>query len=172
MKRLTVLRHAKSSWGEPDLDDFDRPLNERGWKAARRMGEELKQRNLRFDIAFASPAVRVRQTFDGLTDGYGGFGFAIRFDQKLYLADAAALLDLVRTLPDDLGQVLIVGHNPGLQRLILELAADDHRGLRARVADKFPTAALASIQLPAERWKDVASGSGNMVELIYAKDLD
>lgn len=172
MKRVTVLRHAKSSWDEPDLDDFDRPLNERGWKAARRMGEELKQRKLRFDIAFASPAVRVRQTLDGLTEGYGAFGFPVRFDQKLYLADAAVLFDGVRALPDGTNQALIVGHNPGLQRLILELAAEDRSGLRRRVADNFPTAALARIQLPAERWKDVASGSGNIVELIYAKDLD
>ena len=83
MKRLIVLRHAKSSWDEPNLDDFDRPLNARGWKAARRMGTELKRRDMQFDLALASPALRVRETLNGLADGYGVFDFPIQFESGI-----------------------------------------------------------------------------------------
>jgi phosphohistidine phosphatase len=172
MKCLTVLRHAKSSWDEPNIDDFDRPLNERGWKAARRMGKELKRRGMQFDFALASPAARVRETLDGLAEGYGEFRFATKFEPRLYAADTATLLELVHGLPEDAGRVLLLGHNPGLQRLIVELATDDENGLRDRVADKYPTAALAVIQLPAQHWGEVAPGSGTIAELIVPKELD
>ena len=172
MKRLTVLRHAKSSWDEPNIDDFDRPLNERGWKAARRMGKELKRRGMQFDFALASPAARVRETLDGLAEGYGEFRFATKFEPRLYAADTATLLELVHRLPDDAERVLLLGHNPGLQRLIVELTTDDENGHRDRVADKYPTAALAVIQLPAEHWSEAAQRSGRIVELILPKELD
>jgi len=172
MKRLTILRHAKSSCGQPDLDDFDRPLNERGWKAARRLGRELKRRKMRFDIALASPAARVRETLDGLSETYGEFPFPVRFEPKVYLADPATLFDLLHALPDDVEQALRVGHNPGLQQLVVDLTKEDEGGLRRRAADKFPTAALAAVDLPAEHWSEVAPGCGTLIELILPKDLD
>jgi phosphohistidine phosphatase len=171
MKRLTVLRHAKSSWDDSQLDDFDRPLNDRGWKAARRMGTELKRRGMHFDCVLASTAARVRETIDGVQEKYD-FGVPIRFDQRIYLASAETLLALVRGLGDEIGAALIVGHNPGLERLIVELTHNDKRGLRAKVDGKFPTAALAEIGLPAKHWPDVAPGSGEIVELILPKALD
>jgi phosphohistidine phosphatase len=172
MKRLTVLRHAKSSWDDPNIDDVDRPLNERGLKAARRMGRELKRRGMQFDFALASAAARVRETLDGLAEGYGELRFATKFEPRLYAADTATLLELVHGLPDDAGRVLLLGHNPGLQRLIVELTMDDENGLRDRVADKYPTAALAVIQLPAQHWSEVAPGRGTIAELILPKELD
>jgi phosphohistidine phosphatase len=78
----------------------------------------------------------------------------------------------VHGLPDDAGRVLLLGHNPGLQRLILELTMDDENGHRDRVADKYPTAALAVIQLPAQHWSEVTPGSGTIAELILPKELD
>jgi phosphohistidine phosphatase len=170
MKRLALLRHAKSSWEQPDTDDFDRPLNERGWKAARRMGRELKHRKMRFDLCVASPAARARETLDGLAEGYGEFPFAVRFDERIYMASVATLLDLIRTIPDDSKSPLVVGHNPGLERMIVEVAKDDE--LRRRVEQKYPTAALAVVELPAKRWADIEPGSGEIAELILPKDLD
>jgi phosphohistidine phosphatase len=172
MKRLTVLRHAKSSWGEPDRDDFDRPLNERGWKTARRLGCELKHRGMRFDFALASPAARVRETLDGLAETYGEFPFAVRFESRIYMASEEILLELVRTLPDTANSPLLVGHNPGLERLILRLTRDDARGLRERIVDKYPTAALAAIDLPVGEWRSVQDASGSVAELILPKELD
>jgi len=172
VKKLIVLRHAKSSWTEPNTDDFDRPLNERGWKAARRMGRELKHRKMSFDLCVASPAERVRETLDGLAEGYGDFPFPVRFEPQIYLADTVTLMELVQHLADDLETVLLVGHNPGLERLLALLTHDDGRGLRDRVTNKFPTAALAVIELAAISWTAVEPADGRLAELILPKELD
>jgi phosphohistidine phosphatase len=172
MKRLTVLRHAKSSWGDDSQDDFDRPLNDRGWAAARRLGREIKQRGMHFDFGLASPAARVRETLDGLVEGYGALSFPLRFEPRIYEATAGTLLDLVRALADDVDSALLVGHNPGLEQLLAELARDDKQGLRAKVAHKYPTAALALVELPAKHWATIEPGSGTITELILPKELD
>jgi len=171
VKRLTVLRHAKSSWDDPDLDDFNRPLNKRGWKAARRMGRELKNRDTRFDLVIASPAARVRETIDGLTEKFD-LNVEIRFEPRIYMAGEDTLLQIVHEIPDAVHAPLVVGHNSGLERLIVELTHRDAKGLRDRVARKFPTAALAEIELPAHRWAEVEPGSGEVAALILAKELD
>jgi len=171
MKRLTVLRHAKSSWDDPSLDDFNRPLNERGWKAARRIGRELKQRGMQFDLVLASTAARVRETVDGVQEKYD-FEAPIRFEPKIYMASVEELMELVRALPDQAGSALLVGHNPGLERLVMELTHADEAGLRDYVAAKFPTAALAAIELSIEHWAETAGGCGRIVELILPRALD
>src|SRR6185503_13124390 len=101
MKRLALLRHAKSDWGDADLNDHNRPLNERGWKAARRIGKELKHRNLRFDLVLASTAARVRETIDGLQEKFD-FDCEVRFEPDLYLASEDTLLSAIRALPDSI----------------------------------------------------------------------
>jgi phosphohistidine phosphatase len=169
MKRLTVLRHAKSSWDAPNLNDFDRPLNDRGWKVARRMGKELAHRHMQFDLVLASMAARVRETLDGLREEFP-LEVPIRFDPSIYHATEDALLALLRALPDDVQSPLLVGHNPGLQQLILGLTVGSHE--RHRVADKLPTAGLAVIELPIDRWTELNAGCGRIVELIFSKDLD
>jgi phosphohistidine phosphatase len=171
MKRLAILRHAKSSWDEPGLDDFDRPLNDRGWKAARRIGRELKQRGLRFDLVLSSTAARTRETIDGVQEKYD-FKAPIMFEPRLYGAGEAVLLEIVRGLDEKVKAPLIVGHNPGLQLLIAKLTRDDSKGLRQRIAGKFPTAALAILELPAKRWVEVEPGNGEVVELILPRELD
>ena len=171
MKRLTILRHAKSSWGEPSLDDFDRPLNERGRKAARRVGEELKRRKIAFDQVIASPAMRVRQTLERLADGYGR-ELDVRFASDLYLASSGDLLTMIQGLPDEIERPLIVGHNPGLEMLVQSLAREDNDGLRAKVAGKFPTGAVAVIDFGANRWSEVRPGTGTIAELSMPRELD
>jgi phosphohistidine phosphatase len=171
MKRLAILRHAKSSWDDPALDDFNRPLNERGWKAARRLGRELKTRGIKFDLVLSSTSARTRETIDGVQEKYD-FAAPIEFDPRLYHANEQMLLELVRTLDEKVKAPLLVGHNPGLERLIGELTDDDTKGLRERVTDKFPTGALAVIELPAKRWAEVESASGEIVELILPRELD
>ena len=171
MKRLAILRHAKSSWDDPGLDDFNRPLNERGWKAARRLGRELRHRGIRFDLVLSSTSARTRETIDGVQEKFD-FGAPIEFDPELYLASEQLLLERVRALDETVGAPLIVGHNPGVEQLITGLSRDDSEGLRERVAGKLPTGALAIIELPAKRWTEVAPGSGEIVELIFPKELD
>ena len=169
MRRLTLIRHAKSSWDDRSLDDFDRPLNPHGWKSARRIGRELKKKHMRFDICVASPAARVRETLDGLGEGYGQFAFEIRFERGIYEASVAALLNVIQELPESAADALLVGHNPGLERLIVELT---RRGkLHDEVARKFPTAAVAVAEFPVFRWSDVQPGTGTLVDLIVPKEL-
>jgi phosphohistidine phosphatase len=171
MKRLALLRHAKSSWDDPALDDFNRPLNDRGWKAARRMGHELKHRDMRFDLVLASTAARVRETIDGVQEKYD-FAAPIQFEPRMYGASMETLLSLIRALSEHAHVPLFVGHNPGLERLLVELTRDDEHGLRQRIAGKYPTGALAVMELSAHRWVDVAPGKGKIVELILPKELD
>jgi len=171
MKRLAILRHAKSSWDDPGLDDFNRPLNERGWKTAHRLGRELKDRGIRFDLVLSSSSARTRETIDGVQK-HCSFDGPIRFEQELYLASEETLLEMIRSLEDDVKAPLIVGHNPGLERLIAELTRDDRNGLRRRVVGKFPTGALAVLDLPAKSWSKIERGTGEIVELILPKELD
>ncbi|HEV2594088.1 MAG TPA: histidine phosphatase family protein [Sphingomicrobium sp.] len=170
MKRLTVLRHAKSRWDDLVIGDFNRPLNERGWLAAKRIGRELRKRDFHFDFVLASPAARVRETIDGVENKFS-FNAPIKFEQRMYLAAEELLLSLVRDFPESVRHPLLVGHNPGLQSLLLDLSKNDDEGLRDRVADKFPTAALAVLDLPAQRWTEVEPKSGWIKELVLDKDL-
>ena len=171
MKRLALLRHAKSDWGDADLDDHNRPLNERGWKAARRLGKDLRHRGSRFDLVLASTAARVRETIDGVEEKFA-FDCEIRFEPELYLASEETLLSTVQALPQSVEAPLFVGHNPGLERLVFDLTHDDSHGLRHRVAHKYPTGALTIVELPAQQWAEVTPGSGEIVELILPKELD
>ena len=168
MKTLTILRHAKSSWDDP-VADFDRPLNARGRKAAATVGAELRRRGAKFDCAIASPAKRVRETLDQLAKGYGAL-LSLHFDERIYLASADNLLDLVRGITDDVRAALIVGHNPGLHRLALLLTRDEGR-FRRQIADKYPTGAAATVELDAKRWREVEPGSGELSGLILPRDL-
>ena len=171
MKRVGILRHAKSDRGDGASDDHNRPLNERGWKAARRIGGELKQRGISFDLVLASTAARIRETIDGVQEE-DDFEAPIQFEPRIYLASEETLLDLVVGLSEDVHSALLVGHNPGLQRLVLHLARDDHQGLRRRIEDKYPTGALAIVELPARTWAEVQPRTGKIVELMLPKELD
>jgi len=171
MKRLAVLRHAKSSWDDPDLNDHDRPLNGRGRKAARRIGREMADRGMRFDYVLASTATRVRETLDGVGESFP-IHAPVRFEPGVYEATQDELLALIHGLDEWIETPLLVGHNSGLEELIAGITHDDEAGLRERCARKFPTAALAVIDLPADRWAEVKWGSGEIAELIVPRELD
>ena len=104
-------------------------------------------------------------------DGYGE-RFDAEFDERIYMADVATLLEVIRGIPDASETPLLVGHNPGLEQLLARLTSDDELGLRGKVAGKYPTGALAVVELPADRWRDVQEGSGKIVELILPRELD
>ncbi len=171
MKTLTLLRHAKSSWDDPVQRDFDRPLNKRGRKAARTVGRELKRVGLGWDRIIASPAVRVVETLADVSEGYGS-ELAPSYDRRIYLASAQALLELVQETDDTADRLMLVGHNPGLEMLALLLTRADEAGLRAEIEMKYPTATVTESALSAERWADVAEGSGTVSRFIRPRDLD
>jgi phosphohistidine phosphatase len=168
MKTLTLLRHAKSGWEDSSLSDFDRPLNARGRAAARAMGREMLALGLAWDRIVASPAARVTETIDGLTESYGPL--APVYDEGIYLASLDALLDIVRATDDAHETLLLVGHNPGMERLALLLS----RGgpLHDEVALKYPTGALAEIAVPVDHWRDIAESGGTLARFLRPRDLD
>jgi phosphohistidine phosphatase len=171
MKTLTLLRHAKSTWDDPVARDFDRPLNPRGRRAAQTVGREMRAQELAFDRVLASPAVRVVETLEEIGNGYGK-ALDPAFDQRVYLATTDTLLDLIRDIDEAVNSLLLVGHNPGLEMLVLLLTRSGDGELRGQAEIKYPTATLAEISLPVERWDDVKEGIGTLSRFIRPRDLD
>lgn len=177
MKDLLLLRHAKSSWADPGMDDAARPLNKRGRRAAVAVGRWLDEEGLRPGLVLCSSAKRTRETLDLLHDALGA-RIPIHIEPGLYLADAATLLARLKRIPDDVPSVLVVGHNPGLQELVAELA--DAPGAaaaetRARLHRKFPTAALARFRLKIDDWKslsaDARAGTIKLLKVVTPTQL-
>jgi len=160
MKKLLLLRHAKSSWNDPDLSDFDRPLNERGLHAAQFMGSIIVKEGLEPELIISSPAERARTTAELVVQG-GDLVADINFEDRIYEASPHALLQIASALDDDLETVLLVGHNPGIEDFVKLLTG---------VYEPMPTAALAVIELEIDYWEDIAAGSGKLLEVIKAKD--
>jgi phosphohistidine phosphatase len=172
MKTVTLLRHAKSSWDDTVPRDFDRPLNAKGQRAAATVGRHLRSLGLAFDHVVASPALRVEQTLDGFTRGYGET-LAPEWDRRVYLASAATLLDIVREAPDEADTLLIVGHNPGLEDLVLMLVPDRvEDALRDGVEEKYPTASVAELRFDVAHWSDITVESATLTRFIRPRDLD
>lgn len=168
MKLLALLRHAKSSWGDPNLADFDRPLNARGIKAATRIGAEMRRLDLSFDLVIASPATRVRETLSNLEDGYGAT-FNVRFEPRIYEASSHSLLGIIRDV-DDADRLLLVGHNPGFQQLASAITSSGDP-LHAKVANAYPTAALLVTELPARSWREIEPGTGRILSFLKPREL-
>ena len=171
MKTLYLLRHAKSSRDDPELDDHDRPLSERGRWAATLMGGYLHDRGMRPDLVLCSSSRRTRETFRRVADCLGGREPPARYERGLYLADSGRLLELVRAAPDEAGTLMLVGHNDGLPRLALRLAGAAEGDARERLTAKFPTGALAVLTFDVPSWREVADGAGRLVAVVAPKRL-
>jgi phosphohistidine phosphatase len=170
MKRLTLLRHAKSSWDDPVQRDFDRPLNEKGLRAARTMGEYCKREGLSWDHAISSPAVRCIETLDGFWSGYGRT-LKPAWDRRIYLASCMTLLDVVNETPEEADSLLMCGHNPGLEDLVLMLVPDDGEALRDSLEAKYPTGSLAVMEFDGF-WSDLAARKAKLTRFTRPRDLD
>lgn len=157
MKTLILLRHAKSDWADPELADHDRPLAARGRDAAPRMGAWLKAHGPVPDLVLCSTATRARQTLALALEALGADP-ETRFDRGLYLAGGAGVLARLRQAPDAAATVMVVGHNPDLEQLSRRLATTGDRAALDRLAEKYPTAGLAVIALPAGRWAEAGPG--------------
>lgn len=168
MRTLYVLRHAKSDWGDSSLRDFDRPLNDRGHKAAKAIGRELRKRKIAPDLVLASPAERAKQTLERVQDAHGT-PFEVVEDARIYLAEPDVLIEAIRNAPDEAKRLMIVGHNPGLQELVVALSTPGE--LRDEAQEKFPTATLAEIRFDTEHWSEVAPGGGTLDMLLRPRDL-
>lgn len=166
MKVLGLLRHAKSDWDDASLRDFDRGLNERGRRGAAAIGAHMREAGLEWDRVIASPAERVRATIAA-----SGLGLAPGFDERLYLADAATLMAVLRKAEG--GRVLLVGHNPGLQEMVFRLVAPERENAFFHAAsEKFSTSTLAVLELDIVDWRDISAGCGRLTHFARPRDLD
>lgn len=170
MKRLGLLRHAKSSWADFGLSDFDRPLKKRGIKAAKAMGEELRRREVAFDLVLASPAKRIIETVACFENGYGR-SLDSKFERGIYEASALELWRIVERASNGSDSLLLVGHQPGLQSLATMIASrSDPR--HHDIKDYFPTAAFAMIAFDTDDWRSIEPGSGRVELYLTPRALE
>lgn len=163
-KRLLLLRHGKSSWDDPALEDLDRPLAGRGRRAAARLGLWLREQDAVPELVICSPAVRARETLEqlGLPPEV-----PVRLDGDVYAGTAGDLLAVVRALPPHVDSAMVVGHNPAIEDLARMLVAPALDTL-----EKVPTAGLVDLRFPGPGWDDVGPGPGRLEALITPRTLD
>jgi phosphohistidine phosphatase len=161
MKTLYLLRHAKSSWDDASMADFDRPLNKRGLKDAPRVGELMRERGATLDLVLCSPAVRTRETAR-LALAAAGLTPEVRFEKRLYEASTEDLMKIISEIDESIERVMLVGHNSGMENLLSYLTKDDHH---------MPTSALARFTLHDWKWRDIYEGGLSLDWLIRPKDF-
>jgi phosphohistidine phosphatase len=164
VRTLYLLRHAKSSWDQPELPDSERPLAPRGVRDAKRVAKHLRRLGVTPQLVLCSSAVRTRATLELLRPALAAV--AIHIEDGLYGAASEALLGRLRTLPEETASVLLIGHNPGLQDLALILVSGEAD--RERLAEAFPTAALATLAVPT--WR-LSPGDAELVDFVVPKQL-
>ena len=162
MKELYIIRHAKSSWGNSQLKDFDRPLNDRGRAAAPEMGDRLVAAGIFPDVIISSSALRALTTARLVAKRFKSHVDIIE-ESKLYHASTFLLLDIVNCLPDKFDKVFLVGHNPGLTDFA-EYLSNDHFG-------NLPAAAIVGIRFDLDSWSFVSGSTGNCFLYDYPKNI-
>jgi phosphohistidine phosphatase len=170
MLDLLLLRHAKSRWDEPGVDDHARDLAPRGLKAARRMGQLMREHGLVPDLVLCSTARRARHTWQIVAEALGG-DVPTRFDDRLYLAAPDRMIAVAREQGGDARRLLLVGHDPGMHRLAADLATVGDAKLRERLAAKFPTAGLAHLAIDAALWAAFTGQPGRLLGFWRPRDL-
>lgn len=168
-KQLFVLRHAKSSWDDPRLRDHERPLALRGRQAVRVLHDHVRSAGIEPALVLCSSAARTRETLEGVQPGGEH-----RIERELYAADAGALIDRLRQVSDDVPSVMLIGHNPAMQLLVIRLAngsgldVDDSK--LADVRRKFPTGGLATVEFDCA-WSELGPGRARLTDLVRPKLL-
>jgi phosphohistidine phosphatase len=163
LKQLELLRHAKSSWADPDIADHDRPLNGRGRAAAALVGRHMHEHTPPPDLVLCSTATRTRQTLQLLELAADA---QVRFEDELYGAGPAGLLTRLKAVPAAVATVLLIGHNPGIEDLTRMLDRDALSSVQ-----KFPTAALAVLGFDVEAWNELEPGTGHLATFFTPRDL-
>ncbi|MER5474585.1 histidine phosphatase family protein [Streptomyces sp. NPDC002935] len=166
-RRLVVLRHAKSAW-PGGVPDHERPLATRGRRDAPAAGRAMAGADLLPDLVLCSTAVRARQTWELAAEQWGTPP-PVRLDERLYAADVPELLEAVREVPEHVRTLLLVGHNPGLEELVLELAVDGLDDTLDQVRTKFPTSAVAVLVWHGSAWHELGSGEALLTDVVVPR---
>ncbi|RXK03538.1 SixA phosphatase family protein [Halarcobacter bivalviorum] len=159
MKKLYIIRHAKSDWSNPNLDDFDRPLNKRGKKNAPFMADILRQKNANPDLIIASPAYRTKKTAE-IIKKHIAYKSPILYDEHLYEASLKTILEVINFIDDDYDTVFLVGHNPGLNMLGFYLVDFN---------ENIPTCGILEIELDCDSWREVNKKRAKLLSFDYPK---
>ena len=168
MKILGLFRHAKSDWDDMAKRDFDRGLNNRGRRGAKLMGDHIRTHGTKWGTVIASPAERNRLTMEAAMPDVD-----VQYDKRIYLASSDTILETVADLAGDSKSVLVSGHNPGMQEVLLELVSEEHENkLFFEAARKFPTAAFAVLELDIDDWSEMKPRCGKLVHFARPRDLD
>ena len=170
MKRLILLRHGKSEWGNADLDDFDRPLAPRGIKASKKIGKLLLDLDLVPQRALCSEAVRAKQTWDLVVDAIGR-KVETTFRGDLYLAEPKTLLAAAAGAPNSCDALILIAHNPGLERLTDMLLADGEADAVANLGDSYPTAGLAVFECAIDGWDELPRTQAYLSHFVRPRQL-
>jgi phosphohistidine phosphatase len=169
-KSLYLLRHAKSSWDDPTMADHDRPLARRGRRASKTMAEHLRSERITPALVLCSSSARTRETLARVSAGFDGeSNVKVETERGIYGASAEELLQRLRLVPDEIESVMLIGHQPGLQDLALELAGGGAH--LERLSEKFPTAALVTLKLPGT-WRELSPDSANLVAFVKPRELE
>ena len=171
MKLVLLLRHAKSAWSQPGLDDHDRPLNRRGERAAEAVADHIVRNAPRPDLILCSTSVRTRQTLAPLVHRLTVPAPPIALERGLYLASEGGLMERLRALPEEVGTVLLVGHNEGIGELAKSLAGSGRATDLAALRAKYPTGTLATLRAPDTRWGELAFRSAELLSFVRPRDL-
>src|SRR5215218_4055312 len=161
MRTLYLLRHAKSSWADESMQDFDRPLANRGREACATIGEFIKEKGIDFDLVLVATAVRTRETIE-LVKERAEFRIEVRYDERIYEATTSQLLEVISQVDDDRESVLLVGHNPGIEELLALLT-----GQHVQVT----TATFAKININAPKWSAELGNNGTLDWIVRPKEL-
>jgi phosphohistidine phosphatase len=170
MRHLYILRHAKSGWDDDRIDDHDRPLEARGERACAVMGPLLGRARPLPGLALSSSARRALDTL-ALVLPHLSPAPPLRIDRELYLASPSEILARLARVEDDYQAVLLVGHNPGLQTLALELSGEGDREALGQLARKLPTAGLVELRFSATRWAEVGAAGGRLMRFVRPREL-
>jgi phosphohistidine phosphatase len=166
VKRLFLLRHAKSSWDDPGLDDHDRPLAPRGRQASALIAEHIRRARIGPVLVLCSSARRTRETLERVMPALDPV--EVRFERELYGASFEDLLQRLHEVPDEVESVMVLGHQPAIQELALHLAGEGSELERVRA--KFPTAALATLTFTGE-WSELGHQSAELIAYVKPKQL-
>lgn len=170
MKRLYLLRHAKSDWANPNLADIDRPLNERGIKISQRLGALFQDMSIHPDLILCSPARRTRQTLSFIQEGTGE-DYPVKYDAGLYEGRASDIEAIIRAVPEDVDELMVIGHNPGLETLAHQLMAGGQSKPLLKLHEKFPTGGLAILSFSITTWADLVADTGSLIDFIVPREL-
>lgn len=170
MRRLMLLRHAKSDWSQGVGGDHERPLNARGREAAPKIGAYIAQAEIVPDLILCSTAERTRQTCE-LVMASLKVAPKVRFEDELYLAEPEAIIGLVRDTPHQVHTLMVIGHNPGIHQAASDLTGSGKAEAREMLAAKYPTAALAVIDFATDDWSEIGLHAGKLDRFITPRLL-